>query len=58
MSERPDIPSARAALDLVLAREPAELGAGQQAQLVRAVAGYAGIQIGEVRVLAVAPPKP
>ena len=55
MSERPDIPSARAALDLVLAREPAELGAGQQAQLVRAVAGYAGIQIGEVRVLAVAP---
>jgi type I restriction enzyme R subunit len=45
----------KAMVDFILARDAADMGDYQRVQLVQMVAAYAGVMIGDVRVMAVAP---
>lgn len=45
----------KAMVDLILARDAVDMGEHQRVQLVHMIAAYAGVQIGDVRVVAVAP---
>ena len=52
---KPTSASQKAMVDFILARDAEEMGDFQRLQLVQMVAAYAGVMIGEVRVVAVAP---
>ena len=45
----------RAMVDFILARDAASIGDAQRVQLVHMVAAYAGVMIGDVKIVAVAP---
>jgi len=45
----------KAMVDLILARDAADMGDFQRVQLVRMIAAYAGVMIAEVKLIAVAP---